>query len=124
VLIPHKDAYATRDGLITLLTRTQSLWDTVMPLRDPTGSIPTSLDRTVQEFFAVLLRTVVRLRVVQALTYIKTLTAVASVNQVLLEESQALEAARTTLQVRWRHTSLCFAELALACIRRIYLEES
>jgi hypothetical protein len=71
-----------------------------MPLKDPTTPIPAPLQARVQEFFNILLRTVIRLRVVHALSIVKSIPAVTSVHDILVEESQALEATRTALQVR------------------------
>jgi hypothetical protein len=80
-----------------VLARVQSLWDAVIPLCDSKASIPSPFQSSVQGFFGILLRTVIRLRIVQALRPFRSSLAVTSVQDILLEESQALEAARTAL---------------------------
>jgi hypothetical protein len=112
-----KDVRAARNQIITLLARVQSLWKAVAPLYGLTSPIPEPLQSGVQDFFNILLRTVVRLRIVQALHPVKTILAVASVQDILLEESQALEAARTVLQVQSYNTVLDFTHSALGSLR-------
>jgi hypothetical protein len=103
VLISHQDVQAAQKHITTLMSRIQSLWDAVVPLCDPKPSVPASLRSGVQEFVNILLRIMVRLRTVQALRPVKSTLAVSSVQDILLEETQALEAARTALQVRFEH---------------------
>jgi hypothetical protein len=101
-LTADKNVRASQEDITTLLRGIQSLWNAVMPLCGPTGPVSAPLQAIVQEFFTVLLRTVLRLRVVQALSHVKAMAGVENVKAVLSEELQALETARTTLQVELR----------------------
>lgn len=61
--------------------------------------MPTQLHSLVRQFLNVLLRTAVRLRILQVMGHIKSLSTVETVNSILLEESHALDTTRDALQV-------------------------
>jgi hypothetical protein len=90
-----------------------------MLLYDPASAPPPRLHSSIQEFFNTLLRTVVRLRIVQALSAFKSILAVASVDDILSDESKALEAARTALQVR-----LDYSILSIFTLRQVAFDAS